>query len=56
MEPHVEDWVEEGRRAAEEVGDAEGWMELWEWAGKEGKEETLAEVAKGRGGAEEDDD
>ena len=28
-------------------------MELWEWAGRE---ETLAEVVKGTGGAEEDED
>ena len=45
--------MEEGRRAGEEVGDAEGWMELWEWAGRE---ETLEEVVKGRGGGGQDEE
>ena len=45
--------MEEGRRAGEEVGDVEGWMELWEWAGRE---ETLEEVVKGRGGGGEDEE
>lgn len=46
FEPHVEDWVEEGRLAGEEVAkgnDGRGWdeiIELWEWAGVAANEEA----------------
>ncbi len=46
LEPHVEDWVEEGRLAGEEVVKEDGGRgrdeitELWEWAGVAANEEA----------------
>ena len=40
LEPHVEDWVEEGRKSGEELPDPEGVTELWEWAGMAANEQA----------------
>lgn len=46
LEPHVEDWVEQGRLAGEEVVKEDGGRgreeitELWEWAGITANEEA----------------
>lgn len=40
LEPHVEDWVEEGRAAGEKLEDREEVTELWQWAMMAANEEA----------------
>ncbi|KAL9102806.1 MAG: hypothetical protein Q9163_002084 [Psora crenata] len=55
LEPGVEEWVEQGKKAGEDIigsGKAEEWKDLWEWAGIAGNEEARAH----EWGAEGDDE
>ncbi|KAL9632709.1 MAG: hypothetical protein Q9164_005147 [Protoblastenia rupestris] len=59
LEPGVKEWVEQGRKAGEDVvgnNQAEEWKEFWEWAAMAGNEQARAHEWGGEGSEEESEE